>query len=113
MNRYQEMVMDLYHEPDDDVIIGTIDKEILVYMIFSKKSKLYSLVFSHCPMGSHTYALRDVRVCVSGVGVKIQKKVFFENSKFKIFARINFRESAIFKNFAWINFRERGPIREN
>ena len=29
MNRYQEMVMDLYHEPDDDVIIGTIDKEIL------------------------------------------------------------------------------------
>ena len=51
---------------------------------------------------------------------KLPKNFFFEiqpkitkNSKFKIFARINFRESAIFKNFAWINFRERGPIREN
>ena len=69
------MVMDLYHEPDDDAIIGTIDKEILtdhgppkkrkkqlvkrlkllqktiilVYMIFSKKSKLYSVVFSLVP----------------------------------------------------------------
>ena len=32
------MVMDLYHEPDDDVIIGMIDKEIL-FMDHRKKRK--------------------------------------------------------------------------
>ena len=39
MNRYQEMVMDLYHEPDDDVIIGTIDKEIVTDHGPPKKKK--------------------------------------------------------------------------
>lgn len=39
MDRYKEMVSNLYHEPDDDVIVGTFDKDIERHVPTKKKKK--------------------------------------------------------------------------